>query len=124
VAIREENSRNRADRTTMLMQFVEKGVGDGDMVHERGYIPQTYIQRQRSPHFPILAGTVAVARMGGIFRFFNVLYSTLFHLPSLRFHCAEGYWERTQDSCDFDLTTWLGLIHNFIFLKKAFLGFF
>ncbi len=29
--------------------------------------------------------------------FMYVLYSTLFHLPPLRFHCV-GTWDRTQDS--------------------------
>ncbi len=29
--------------------------------------------------------------------FFFVLYSTLLHLPPLRFHCADGCWDRTQD---------------------------
>ncbi len=33
--------------------------------------------------------------------FFSVLYSTLFHLPPLKFHCVEGCWDRTQDSCDY-----------------------
>jgi hypothetical protein len=37
---------------------------------------------------------------GGIFYFFIVLYSTLLHLPPLRFHCADGCWDRTQDRCN------------------------
>jgi hypothetical protein len=32
--------------------------------------------------------------------FYFVLYSTLLHLPPLRFHCADGCWDRTQDSCN------------------------
>ncbi len=28
-----------------------------------------------------------------------VLYSTLLHLPPLRFHCAYGCWDRTQELC-------------------------
>jgi hypothetical protein len=32
--------------------------------------------------------------------FFYVLYSTLLHLPPLRFHCADGCWDRTQDRCN------------------------
>jgi hypothetical protein len=32
--------------------------------------------------------------------FFSVLYSALFHLPPLRFHCADGCWDRTQDRCN------------------------
>ncbi len=34
-----------------------------------------------------------------IFIFFFVLYSALLHLPPLRFHCADGCWDRTQDRC-------------------------
>jgi hypothetical protein len=36
---------------------------------------------------------------GGIFFYF----STLFHLPPLRFHYAGGCWDRTQDCCDFGI---------------------
>jgi hypothetical protein len=35
------------------------------------------------------------------FFFFYVGYSTLPHLPPLRFHCVGGRWDRTQDSCDY-----------------------
>jgi hypothetical protein len=35
-----------------------------------------------------------------IFLIFSVLYSTLLHLPHLRFHCVEESWDLTQDSCD------------------------
>jgi hypothetical protein len=48
--------------------------------------------------------------------FFYVLYSTLLHLPPLRFHCVVGCWD--QDYCDSGismqsdaLTTGLDLIH-------------
>ncbi len=36
----------------------------------------------------------------GYFGFFVMyqLYSTLLHLPPLRFHCVGGWWDRTQDS--------------------------
>jgi hypothetical protein len=38
---------------------------------------------------------------GGFFViFFFVLYSALLHLPPLRFHCADGCWDRTQDRCN------------------------
>jgi hypothetical protein len=49
---------------------------------------------------------------------FYVRYSTLLHLPPLRFHCVGGCWDRTQDSCDYGigshdtLTTRLDLIHH------------
>ncbi len=36
---------------------------------------------------------------GGFFLDFVVLYSTLFHLPPLRLHCAGGCWDRTQGWC-------------------------
>jgi hypothetical protein len=55
----------------------------------------------------------------GIFMDFFFLCTTLLHLPPLRFHCVQGCWDRTQDSCDYDigcmsdaLTTRLNLIHN------------
>jgi hypothetical protein len=34
---------------------------------------------------------------------FYVDYSTLLHLPPLRFHCVGGYWDRTHDCCDFTI---------------------
>jgi hypothetical protein len=36
---------------------------------------------------------------GGFFFFLFVHYSALLHLPPLRFHCADGCWDRTQDRC-------------------------
>jgi hypothetical protein len=46
-------------------------------------------------------GYVIVAtKYGGSFIFFFVLYSTLLHLPPLRFHYADGCWDRTQDGCN------------------------
>jgi hypothetical protein len=30
----------------------------------------------------------------------SVLYSSLLHPPTLRFHCFGGCWDRTQDRCD------------------------
>ncbi len=33
--------------------------------------------------------------------FFDVLYSSLLHLPPLRFHYVGGCWDRNQDCCDF-----------------------
>ncbi len=32
--------------------------------------------------------------------FFFLLYSALLYLPPLRFHCADGCWDQTQDSCN------------------------
>jgi hypothetical protein len=36
---------------------------------------------------------------GGLL-FFLVLYSTLLHVPPLRFHCADRCWDRIQDRCN------------------------
>jgi hypothetical protein len=35
----------------------------------------------------------------GIFLFSFVQYSALLHLPPLKYHCADGCWDRTQDRC-------------------------
>jgi hypothetical protein len=40
---------------------------------------------------------------GGFLIFFYVLYSTLLHLPPLRFYCVGECWDRTQDCCDFGI---------------------
>jgi hypothetical protein len=37
------------------------------------------------------------------FYFFRLLYSTLLHLPPLKFHCFGRCWDRTQDCCDFGI---------------------
>ncbi len=37
---------------------------------------------------------------GGGGDFFLLLYLALLHLPPLRFHCADGCWDRTQDRCN------------------------
>jgi hypothetical protein len=37
------------------------------------------------------------------FFFFYVRYSTLLHLPPLRFHCVGGCWDIIQDCCDFGI---------------------
>ncbi len=34
-----------------------------------------------------------------------LLYSALLHLPPLRFHCADGCWDRTQDRCSWCIGT-------------------
>ncbi len=50
--------------------------------------------------------------------FFFVQYSTLLHLQPLRFHCADGCWDRTQDRCNWciwrsdALTTSINLIRH------------
>jgi hypothetical protein len=58
---------------------------------------------------------------GGIFLFFFIQLSALLHLPPLRFHCADGCWDRTHDRCNLcnvhwqpdALTTRIDLIHNY-----------
>jgi hypothetical protein len=50
-----------------------------------------------------------------IFVIFQVLFGTLLHLPTLRFHCVRGHWNGTQRLWHFQsdaLTTRLDLIHN------------
>ncbi len=49
----------------------------------------------------------------GIFWIFSfyVRYSTLLHLPPLRFDCVLGCWDRTQDSCDYGI----GWLTGFLF---------
>ncbi len=42
---------------------------------------------------------VQIRNIRFIFIFF-VLYSSLLHLPPLRFHCADGCWDSTQDRCN------------------------
>jgi hypothetical protein len=38
-----------------------------------------------------------------VFFSFSVRYSTLLHLPPLKFHCVGQCWYRTEDSCDFGI---------------------
>ncbi len=47
----------------------------------------------------------------GDFLFFFIQYSALLHLPPLRFHCADGCWDRTQDRCNQGVYNWLQLLH-------------
>ncbi len=50
------------------------------------------------------APLMTVVKQGNFMDFFSYeLYSTLLHLPPLRFHCVEGCWDRTQDCCDFGI---------------------
>jgi hypothetical protein len=44
-----------------------------------------------------MIATGVVYTGGKFFGIFYVLYSTLPHLPPLRFHCVGGCWDRTQD---------------------------
>ncbi len=63
---------------------------------------------------------VQIFKQGDFIASFYVLYSILLHLLPLRFHCIGGFWNRTQDCCDFGmavsdsgaLTTRLYLIHG------------
>ncbi len=69
-----------------------------------------------------------------LFSFFYVRYSTMFHLPPLRFHCVGGCWDRTKDSCDYTALTIrssnhsatshprLDLIHNSCLICRLFLS--
>ncbi len=50
--------------------------------------------------------------IGSIFLKCTVLYSTLLHLPPLRFHGVGECWDRTQDSCDFGIDCQTGSSHS------------
>jgi hypothetical protein len=45
---------------------------------------------------------IALFFKGGFFVCY-VLNSTLLYLPSLRFICVGGCWDRTPDSCDYGI---------------------
>jgi hypothetical protein len=65
----------------------------------------TWVQHSHTPR-PTTAETAAIAHFpyrGDLFFIFSVLYSTLLHLPPLRFLCVGGCWDRTQDSCHFGI---------------------
>jgi hypothetical protein len=54
---------------------------------------------------PDTSGMLTTRRIYWIFsQVCTVLYSTLLHLPPLRFHCVGGRWNRTQDKNLYDLT--------------------
>jgi hypothetical protein len=49
-----------------------------------------------------------IYKTGGFFGFFYlryVLYSTLLHLPPLRFQCVGGCWNQNQDCSDFGISS-------------------
>jgi hypothetical protein len=50
--------------------------------------------------FSLLATLKKIFFWGIFFFFLFVLYSALLHLLPLRFHCADGCWDRTQDRCN------------------------
>ncbi len=53
-----------------------------------------------------------------LFLVFYVRYSTLIHLPTLRFHCVGGCWGRTQDCSDFGICSQtLARSHPFVFIS-------
>ncbi len=74
-----------------------------------------YLWQKMSPGFPhhltarsTSIGCLAVNRIDNrnFFNFFflqYVRYSTLRHLPLLKFHCVGGCWDQTQDCCDFGI---------------------
>ncbi len=78
-------SRTTRQSQTSLNLFVGQEFGSGSM-----------LDLDRDPQFNFFFGG------GGIFSIFFVLYrySALLHLPPLRFHCADGCWDRTQDRCN------------------------
>jgi hypothetical protein len=85
---------------------VAGGLRQADLLLQ-GPLPPAHALRQQ--HAVTLAHAVHLPTLdplqhkltGGFF--FCVLYSTLLHLPPLRFHCVGGCWDRTQDCCDFGI---------------------
>jgi hypothetical protein len=83
-------SSNQGEFLTELIVFVDKTQYEGAAT-TGGITVETALQaREQNPPF--------LNFLGGFLDFF-VLYSTLLHLPPLRFHCADGCWDRTQDRC-------------------------
>jgi hypothetical protein len=54
---------------------------------------------------------ISIIYFKGFLGFFAVLYSTLLHLPPLRFHCVGGCWDRTHDCYDFGIGSQLAIIY-------------
>jgi hypothetical protein len=78
-----------------------KSVSQPDIMQILGYkiasLPNTLGQKRSSAHLHPLQFFLS-----GIFKYiFSVLYSTLLHLPPLRFHCVGRCCDRNQDSCDY-----------------------
>jgi hypothetical protein len=71
-------------------------------------VPTLNCQQQWGAHeqfgiaFHVLFG---IKNKGGFFCNFSFYkrYSTLLHLPPLKFHCVGGCGDRTQDSCDYGI---------------------
>jgi hypothetical protein len=62
-----------------------------------------YVARANTPPFDerfVGFGMTRNSQVRQIHILFFVLYSTLLHLPPLRFHCADRCWDRTQDRCN------------------------
>jgi hypothetical protein len=51
---------------------------------------------------PLFSSVMASVYWIGFF-YFYVRYLKLLHLPTLRFYCVRGFWDRTQDSCDYGI---------------------
>ncbi len=71
-------------------------------------------------YFCLNISLFTTAILDWIFYICNLQYSTLLHLPPLRFHCAGGCWDWTQECCDFGigsqtLTTRLDLVHVYLY---------
>jgi hypothetical protein len=77
-------------------------------------VPNVDVSLRVSPHDVVgLAGDGVYGAQTGLcwnlrkktrgFFYYDVRYSTLLHLPLLRFHCVGGCQDRTQDCCDFGI---------------------
>ena len=88
--------------------------GGGLHPHPRHLRREEVHQRSHRQH-TIASKSFIFLFWGGGGLFFFVLYSTLLHLPPLRFHCADGCWDRTQQLVHWqseDLTTRLDVIRQ------------
>ncbi len=87
-----------------------QGCGDGTQAHQFGpsYAggKEERLDKWRGQNC-MMADWRVVLFLGLEFFFcvfsFYVRYSTLLHLPPLRFHCVGGCWDRTKDSCDYSI---------------------
>ncbi len=82
--------RRKKDRWTSQRQFC-------DLNNSRSFSPTVQSTQQKHRNLTLAQTNPSFNR--GIFldSFCYVVYSTLLHLPPLRFHCVRGCWNRIQD---------------------------
>ncbi len=75
----------------------EGRVGEKEVARSRIIRPQERLVLYKSLNTPLPYQLLHVNIRN---TFFSLQYSTLLHLPPLRFHCVDGCWDRTQDRCN------------------------